>query len=262
MNPMNKFIKDLASYVPRVVGHRKWLDTESARLGEFRNIHRGEDCFIIGNGPSLNTMQLNLLNNYYTFGLNKIFMIFERTGLKIDYHVCVNRYVLEQCRDEFSGMDCPSFVSYKHGRKLFGDNEKFLYLGDVHSKWVFFKDITKGISQGSTVTYVAMQIAFFMGFERVFLIGVDHNFEAKGTPHKVEVLKGNDKSHFDPSYFKGLKWQLPDLEGSEKAYRLARKSFEADNRSVLDATVGGKLTVFPKISFEEALISAKKKQLK
>ncbi len=260
MNPVTKFIKDLASYIPRVVRHRKWLGTEAARLEIFRNRHRGEDCFIIGNGPSLNSMQLNLLNDYYTFGLNKIFLLFERTGLSTDYHVCVNRFVLEQCSREFSELDCPSFVSYKHGRKIYGENKKFFYLGDIHSKWSFFNDITKGISQGSTVTYVAMQIAFFMGFERVFLIGVDHNFNSKGTPHKVEVLKGDDLSHFDPSYFKGMKWQLPDLAGSEKAYRLARKSFEADNRSIIDATVGGMLTVFPKISFEEALLSARKKK--
>lgn len=260
MNPVGKCLKDIASYVPRVLRHRKWLDTEAARLEEFRNRHRGEDCFIIGNGPSLKSMQLELLNEYHTFGLNKIYLLFERTGLSTDYHVCVNRFVLEQCRSEFSELTCPSFVSYKHGRKIFGNNKKFFYLGDIHSKWTFFEDLTKGISQGSTVTYVAMQIAFFMGFERVFLIGVDHNFDTRGTPHKVEVLKGDDHSHFDPSYFRGMKWQLPDLEGSEKAYRLARKSFEADNRSIIDATVGGKLTVFPKISFEEALLSARKKK--
>jgi hypothetical protein len=206
-------------------------------------------------------MDLSLLNDFYTIGLNKIFLIFERTNLKIDYHVCVNKYVIEQCIREFLEMNCPSFISYRNRSRMLEGSDKVYFIGDIHSKWTFFEDLTTGISQGSTVTYAAMQIAFFMGFSRVFLIGVDHNFGQKGTPHKVEIMKGDDISHFDPNYFKGLKWQLPDLEGSEKFYRLAKKHFENDNRLILDATVDGKLDIFTKINFEEALNSAGKKNI-
>jgi hypothetical protein len=72
-------------------------------------------------------------------------------------------------------------------------------------------------------------------------------------------MKGDDNSHFDPNYFKGMKWQLPDLAGSEKAYRLAKEHFEKNDRQISDATVDGKLNIFPKIKFEEALSVAKKK---
>ncbi len=255
-----KFVKDILSFIPRTVKHRRWLQTESFRLKAFHDLHMGEDCFLIGNGPSLNKMDLSLLNDYFTIGLNKIFLLFERTGLKIDYHVCVNRFVIEQCSQDFLKMKCPSFISYKNRTDILEDNEKVYFIGDVHSKWIFFEDITTGISQGSTVTYAALQIAFYLGFKRVFLIGVDHNFARKGTPHKVEILKGDDQSHFDPNYFKGMKWQLPDLAGSEKAYRLAKDHFEKNNRLITDATVDGKLNIFPKMKFEEALSIAKKKQ--
>jgi hypothetical protein len=156
-------------------------------------------------------------------------------------------------------MKCPSFISYKHRNKYLEQNDRIYFVGDIHSKWKFFEDITKGISQGSTVTYAALQIAFYMGFKRVFLIGVDHNFAQKGKPHKVETMKGDDMSHFDPGYFKGMKWQLPDLEGSERAYRMAKYHFEKDNRQILDATIDGKLDIFAKIKFEEALRVAGKK---
>jgi len=257
---MVKLVKDILSFIPRTVNHRKWLQTESVRLKVFHDINNGEDCFLIGNGPSLNKMDLSLLNDYYTIGLNKIFLLFERTGLKIDYHVCVNRFVIEQCSQDFLKMECPSFISYKNRTEILEENEKVYFIGDVHSKWRFFEDITTGISQGSTVTYAALQIAFYLGFKRVFLIGVDHNFAHKGTPHKVETMKGDDQSHFDPNYFKGMKWQLPDLAGSEKAYRLAKDHFEKNNRLITDATVDGKLNIFPKMKFEEALSVAKKKQ--
>ena len=258
---MLKFVRDIKSFIPRIINHRKWLKTESFRLKAFHDLHQGEDCFLIGNGPSLNKMDLRLLNDYYTIGLNKIFLLFERTGLKIDYHVCVNRFVIEQCSQDFLKMNCPSFISYKNRTDVLEKNEKVYFLGDIHSKWKFFEDIGTGISQGSTVTYAALQIAYYMGFKRVFLIGVDHNFVQKGTPHKIETMKGDDNNHFDPNYFKGMKWQLPDLAGSEKAYRLAKKHFEQNNRQISDATVDGKLNIFPKMKFEEALSIAKKKQI-
>ena len=56
---------------------------------------------------------------------------------------------------------------------------------------------------------------------------------------------------FIPGYFgKGFRWQLPDFETSEIGYRLARQAYEGAGRQVLDATIGGKLTIFPKVEYE------------
>jgi hypothetical protein len=110
--------------------------------------------------------------------------------------------------------------------------------------------VITGIWEGATVTYVAMQLAYFMGFTTVILIGVDHSFKTQGPAHRLVVSEGADENHFHPEYFgKGVRWQLPDLETSERAYMKARAAFEADGRKVLDATVGGKLTVFEKIPY-------------
>jgi hypothetical protein len=96
-----------------------------------------------------------------------------------------------------------------------------------------------------------MQLAWFMGFATVILIGVDHDFATKGEPGKVVVSAGDDPNHFDPRYFgKGFRWELPNLPTSEQAYRIARDHFEAHGRRVLDATVGGKLEVFDKVAYE------------
>ncbi len=54
----------------------KWYLTQAMRLRKFRSIHKGEDCFILGNGPSLNKIDLSLLKNYHIFGLNKIYLLF------------------------------------------------------------------------------------------------------------------------------------------------------------------------------------------
>ena len=62
-------------------------------------------------------------------------------------------------------------------------------------------------------------------------------------------MKEEDQNHFDPNYFrKGQLWGIPNLEQSEFEYQLARDAFERDGREVLDATVGGKLDIFRKVS--------------
>ncbi len=79
---------------------------------------------------------------------------------------------------------------------------------------------------------------------------MDHNFVTQGKPNTTVVSQGDDPNHFHPGYFgKGFRWQLPDLETSEKAYRLARQVYEQAGRQVVDATVGGKLQVFRKVDY-------------
>jgi hypothetical protein len=116
----------------------------------------------------------------------------------------------------------------------------------------FSREVSGRVWEGATVTNVALQIAFHMGFEQVILIGVDHNFTTKGPANKTVTSQGDDPNHFSPAYFgKGFRWQLPDLETSEIGYRLAKQAYETAGRKVVDATVGGKLSVFPKVEFNQ-----------
>jgi len=97
---------------------------------------------------------------------------------------------------------------------------------------------------------VALQLAYHMGFNEVILVGVDHNFTTKGLANTTIISDGDDPNHFASNYFgKGFKWQLPDLEGSERAYRLAKDAYEKVGKRIIDATIGGKLTIFPKVDY-------------
>jgi len=203
-------------------------------------------------------MDLTPLKRYHTFGLNKIFLIFNKVDLDLSYHVAVNPLVIEQSAREFESMACPSFLSYSGARGVVrnSDNIYFTFSG---GPFTFQEQITNPIHEGYTVTYVAMQLAYYMGFSRVFLIGVDHNFKAPGSPNEKQLLSGEDPNHFDPSYFSGKEWHLPDLEGSELAYHLARFHYNRDGRQIFDATVDGKLQIFSKISYASALEACGKK---
>ena len=65
----------------------------------------------------------------------------------------------------------------------------------------FSIDLTKGFVGGNTATYAALQIAFYMGFSKIIIIGMDHNFTHSGSPNQEGLLEGADPNHFDSSYF-------------------------------------------------------------
>jgi hypothetical protein len=236
-----------------------WERKHAPRLNQFKNRHRNEDCFIIGNGPSLNKMDLAPLRDCHTIGMNKIFLIFDRVDLNLSYHTSVNKLVIEQSAREFEKLNCPSFVSFRQIEGQFPAGPNIFPIWTSAPAFTFATTLLTPIYEGWTVTYVALQIAYAMGFRRVFLIGVDHSFQAQGKPNEKQVLQGDDPNHFAPNYFGGKAWNLPDLEGSEMAYRVAKFFYERDHREVYDATVDGKLTIFPKMSYEEALETAARK---
>lgn len=236
--------------VARVFDSR--LRTSQAKLAELRNIHLDERCFIIGNGPSLQRTDLSLLRNELTFGLNRIYLLFDELGFQTNYFVAVNTLVIEQCVQDILGLAMPKFLTWR-GRRWISRGKPALFVDtDYTPPETFSTRITGRVFEGSTVTYVAMQIAYHLGFRQVVLLGVDHRFSSSGRPNATVTAQGADPDHFSPDYFsRGFRWQLPDLVASERAYRLARAAFEADGREILDATVGGKLEVFPKVDYEQ-----------
>src|SRR3989304_2973132 len=77
------------------------------------------------------------------------------------------------------------------------------YLKSIYGPPFFSKDITQGIHEGGTVTYVCLQLAYMMGFSTVLLVGVDHRYEYQGMPNEQQMAVGPDPNHFSPDYFTG-----------------------------------------------------------
>ncbi len=230
-----------------------WRRESLHRLAALKDIHRGQRGFILGNGPSLRRTDLTRLRGEITFGLNRIYLLFPELGFPTTYLVSINDLVIEQCRDEILALPIPKFLTWRAHRFFppqtsLPDLPTFLYTTYTGPR--FARDARHRLWEGATVTYVALQLAFHMGFEQIILVGVDHNFVTQGQANQTVVSEGDDPNHFAPNYFgKGFRWQLPDLETSERAYRMARAAYQSAHRQILDATIGGKLTVFPKVDY-------------
>jgi hypothetical protein len=227
----------------------RWSES-SHRLKQLENIHAGQRCFIIGNGPSLRLTDLSRLQTEYTFGLNRIYLLFPQLGFSTSCLLAVNDMVIEQCAIEMQGLSLPKFLTWR-ARYWFLPDGNLTYLDtDFTGEEGFSSNVTGRIFEGFTVTNVALQLAYHMGFTEVILVGVDHNYVTQGNANEAVVSQGDDPNHFASNYFgKGFKWQLPDLAGSERGYTRAREAFSQAGRRIFDATVGGKLTIFPKVDY-------------
>ena len=229
---------------------KSWLS--KSRLSDLKNSKRGRKAVILCNGPSLLKTDLNALAQVDTFGLNKINLIFDKTDFRPSYIVAVNRLVLEQNAPFYNETNIPLFLDSKASSYIeFRPQNIFLHTWH-HAR--FAQDCRISVAQGNTVTYVAMQLAFHMGYTDVALVGCDHYFKTRGPANMEVVSSSNDENHFDPNYFSGgVKWQLPDLPASEFYYSLAQQFYLAHERRIINATEGGHLEIFPRQNLQQWL---------
>ena len=230
-----------------------WRRESIRRLSEMKDLHQGKRAFIVGNGPSLRQTDLSKLKNEITFGMNRVYLAFPEWGFSTTYLCVTNDLVAEQFVDDISALMIPKFIAWRSHRHFepempLSKIPTFVYTSYTGPR--FSGDVRGRVWEGATVTNLALQLAYHMGIEKAILIGVDHNFASKGDANQSVVSQGDDQNHFLPNYFgKGVKWQLPDLDTSEVGYTFAREAYRKAGRQVLDATVGGKLTVFPKVDY-------------
>ena len=222
------------------------------RIARYHDIHKGQRCFVVANGPSLKRVNLNLLAKERTFGLNRIYLNFRDSSFRPTYYAALNELVLEQFSAEISKLDMPKFLNWNRRTCFDTHNSDTVFLkSNIVINDFFQPDLIHPLVVGATVTFAALQIAFYMGFQKVILIGLDHKYSEKGLPNQTEIrTHGRDESHFHPDYFpKGIKWQLPDLLRSEIDFQIARTAFEKDGREIVDATVDGNCPVFKKVEY-------------
>lgn len=209
-----------------------------------QDTRRGETCLVIGNGPSLNDIPLDFLRKYPSFGTNRIYLL---EGFTPTYYVSVNPLVIEQSAEQIKALEAMKFIRASQASMIPG-----AYPLDSVGHKTFSYNPAAYIYEGFTVTYVCLQLAHFMGFDTVLLVGVDHSFQFDGRPNEEKIAEGADPNHFSPDYFSnGTRWNNPDLEQSEEAYKLAKVAFESEGREVINISTKTALDIFKKGDYRE-----------
>ncbi|MEO1241793.1 MAG: 6-hydroxymethylpterin diphosphokinase MptE-like protein [Pseudomonadota bacterium] len=237
------------------------LSQNEARLLSFKNKNLGERAFIIGNGPSLNKIDLRKLKNETTFGVNAIYLNKEKMGFLPTHHIVEDVFVAEDRALEINALEGPNqwFGNYLRYCLTPKSNVCWLNIACDYRNYPGFPHFSDNAARivwvGGTVSYIAMQLAYFMGFKSVYLVGFDHSYSV---PKEAEV-KGraitstsDDPNHFHPDYFgKGYRWHDPRVDRMEQAYIRARAMYERAGRKLFNATVGGHLEVFDRVNFDD-----------
>lgn len=225
------------------------------KIKHYKSRYLNKKAVIICNGPSLNKSDLSLLDNVFTFGLNKINLLFDRTDFRPSCIVSVNPLVIEQNSSFYNQTSIPLFLDSFALKFVSNSPSRIFFHSCQEDK--FARDCSISIYHGYTVTFVAMQLAFYMGFSDVTLIGCDHSFSEKGPANMKVISKEKDNDHFDPGYFAGgLEWQLPDLPASEYNYSRAKNTYEAFGRRLVNSTEGGELKILPRLPLEEFILGS------
>lgn len=218
--------------------------------GRFAN----KPLLIVANGPSLNKTPLDEFDGIPSIGMNKIDLIYGRVKWRPSLVVCTNHLVAQQNAEKFLMNPVPVYLSWRTRWFIPGQFKDKLNFFLEKVDIPFSHDCAKGIAGGATVTYAALQLAYYMDADPVIIVGLDHSFDSKGPAHNIERRTGQDNNHFDPNYFAhGQLWGVPNLTKSEEQYQEAKDNFDKKGVQVYDATIGGRLEIFQKISIEEAL---------
>ncbi len=237
---------------------------ESKPIGNLLNKHFGKRCFIIGNGPSLNKHDLSLLNNEYSFGVNGIFYKTKETGFRPSFFVVEDTSVMKENLDEIIKYVPKEAKFFPHTYKSIHPKSENTYFFNMNRGFYekkspnycvprFSTDASDVLYCGQSVTFINLQLAFFMGFTEVYLIGMDFDYTIpKEHEKKGDIIKSttDDPNHFHKDYFgKGKTWKDPKLDRVLSCYKMAKLAYESVGRKIFNATEGGKLDLFDRANY-------------
>lgn len=237
------------------------------RLYSLHNRFAGERIFIMGNGPSLNRTPLEKLDGEFVFGLNRISLLFERVSWRPTFFTAFDVRVVPDNKDEFASLDVPhKFFSARY-KPMLGERDNHFW---HHTKGFYegFESAFEptvpfsGFGGGGTIGVIAIELAFFMGFREIYLIGTDVSYTipesvkqsgddifGDGVKLQLESTE-DDPNHFDPAYFgRGKKWHNPNVREMKIGFGRAAAYVERRGGRLLNATVGGELDQVTRIDF-------------
>lgn len=232
------------------------------KLQKLKNIHKGERCFIVANGPSLAPGDLNMLykNKEITFGMNRIYKFFEKTDWRPTYYVCEDELIFQESEQQIDEISAkmkfiPSELHWYHGVNI--ENTTWFHLcyqaEKEDPKYHISTDIAQRIDARGTVTATCMQIALYMGFDQIYLLGVDHNYQRIIDENGNVIEDKNAKDYFCDNYDSNIKDQVVhDMGQNTRAYRDVKRYCDDTGCAVIyNATRGGKLEVFERVNFDK-----------
>jgi hypothetical protein len=222
----------------------------------------------MGNGPSLNKMDLSLFKNEYVWASNRSYLLFDRIEWRPKFYIAVDTRVVPDNAEEINQLSAilpdTSFffpLHFRYDRVLRSNRNVYWYNERKNDASnlpfsMFSLNPAEFVYSVKTVTVAALQLAVYLGFNPIYLIGCDTNYSIPGNvifeddKNRLIVSTKDDPNHFHKDYFgAGKKWHAPNVDKMIFHYEQAKKVCDEYDVQIFDATVDGKLQVFPKIDY-------------
>ena len=260
--------KDIENYVSKELYGAGPPDVD--KIIALHNRYEGERCFIIGNGPSLNRHDLSLIANEYTFAVNSFFYKTRETGFVPTFFTVEDNAVMKENKDDIVDFQprilkfFPTLYRKFHpstDMTVFFEMNRGFYekTGPNYCVPRFSTDMSDELYCGQSVTYINLQIAYFLGFKEVYLIGMDFDYVIPDSHRRngdLILSTTDDPNHFHKDYFgAGKTWKDPKLDRVALNYKQAKLAYEASGRNIYNATIGGKLEIFERRDYNAVAAS-------
>lgn len=229
------------------------------KWAQLKDKYKGKRIFIMGNGPSLNKTPLYLLRDDYTMCFNRVNLLFERVNWKPELYAVVDDLVIKDNYEEINREVLPK-VKYAFFPDIHPSNidvtDYISHAPNVH--WFIsdkpeFRADLPNLGHNKTVVNAGLQIAAYLGFSEIYLIGVDADFgdqKVKKITSRDWEASEDDPNHFDPRYFqKGRKYHNPTVSEMVEQFAIGKAFFDKLGVAIFNAGIGGKLDVFPRVDF-------------
>ncbi|MET3655505.1 6-hydroxymethylpterin diphosphokinase MptE-like protein [Sporosarcina psychrophila] len=222
-------------------------------LKSIHNIHKGKRCFIIATGPSLSLSDVEKLENEYTISMNSMCLALDKTNWRPTYYGIQDENVYEKIESVLKSANLPNVLISDNIAKRFSINSSWIqyplniayhsYEQGYEQRYFakFSDNCYRAVYDGYSVTYSLIQLAVYMGFNEIYLLGADTNYSKDKTKqHFVE------SGHFDPLYKTAGERMII-------AYKVAKEYADSHGINIYNATRGGMLEVFPRVDLDEVL---------
>ena len=210
-------------------------------ISDFKDKHAGDTCIIIGNGPSLRLVLRPFIDSYVTYGQNKCYLNEPPlVNFTPDYYVTsdpdgdIDHSIVDN-------MPCVKFT--KKGLGFINAHEFILT-----RKHIFSTRPDIELYEGYSVSFVSLQLAYYMGFTTVLLVGVDHRYK----PYNPETE--DDPNHYTKEYKGKTDFNEKALaKGAlyiNESMILANEAYKRDGRRIVNLTENSNLKMFEFDSIE------------
>ena len=198
-------------------------------LQENKEKYKGKVGWIIGNGPSVRSDDLDLIfkTNNLSFGFNKFYLAHENTLLRPDFTFTGDDQMIEDFGEEIIRKSSGEvFVVASKNPNLSGNFHWVRQIGNIYPP-IFSEQPQYWVSSGGSSVFMALQVGAYLGVNKWYFYGTDFTFNFS-TENKADKFKraSGDNNHFIKNYRGGKNWCPPAIDNILSGFWVAKLYFE------------------------------------